>query len=229
MRRALEIMAGGCLLALAGGAFVIELQISQLAKHADAAIVAADGKVEAGLESASETLDSLNATLANVNRPCKGPPGPDACGTLAQINKVAIDAGDMTVQTQLEVRQMGTLIQAATSNLNDAGADVSVAAHAIEGTANQATATLEQGREAIAAAQPLLADTDTTVKQLGSVAPSANALLATTDDSMKHADGILAAGETVAKRYAYPAPKRWYQKVWDVSKTAGELTWDFMR
>ena len=50
-------------------------------------------------------LDKLDGTLENLNRPCKGPAGPDACGTLAQINKAVIDAGDATVEAQLQVKQ----------------------------------------------------------------------------------------------------------------------------
>ena len=47
------------------------------------------------------TAGKIDAVLDHVNRPCKGSSGPDACGTLAQINKTAIDAGDAIVRTQL--------------------------------------------------------------------------------------------------------------------------------
>lgn len=71
-----------------------------------------------------KTVDGLNATLTNVNRPCKGISGPDACGTLAQINKTAIAAGDVANAAKMQVLQSGTLIQATTRNLDAVGAAV---------------------------------------------------------------------------------------------------------
>ena len=46
---------------------------------------------------AAPTAGKTDAVLDHINRPCKGASGPDACGTLAQINKTAIDAGDAIV------------------------------------------------------------------------------------------------------------------------------------
>jgi hypothetical protein len=84
-------------------------------------------------------LDGVNGTLTNINRPCKGPYGPDACGTLAQINKVSIAAGDATNQMRLQVAQTGLLITATTANLNLVGSHVSDAVDALKGTATEAT------------------------------------------------------------------------------------------
>lgn len=43
-------------------------------------------------------------TFASLNRKCKGPGGPDACGTLAEANKVMARVGDEMVTTQLVER-----------------------------------------------------------------------------------------------------------------------------
>jgi len=103
-----------------------------------------------GLTVAFERVtDGVTATLANVNRPCKGPAGPDACGALAQVNKTSIAAGDVANAAAKQVEQSGVLITATTRNLDAVGASVSgltghltKASEALAGTAQEATTTL---------------------------------------------------------------------------------------
>ncbi len=110
----------------------------------------------------------VDATLANINRKCQGQHGPDACGTLAQINKVAIAAGDVANETRIQVEQSGALIKATTKNLDIVGhsvtktsQDIGELADALTETAHGATDTLATTKGAIAGLQPLeLAATD---------------------------------------------------------------------
>jgi len=48
--------------------------------------------------------NAIQSTSDSLNRPCRGPAGPDACGTLASVNKVAAKVGDTIVETQMEER-----------------------------------------------------------------------------------------------------------------------------
>lgn len=73
----------------------------------DALIDAAYNFLHAGSGAVAQIGDAaraagrdVDATSANVNRPCKGPAGPDACGILAGANKVLAKAGDAVVTTQ---------------------------------------------------------------------------------------------------------------------------------
>ncbi len=47
---------------------------------------------------------AIQDTAANINRPCRGVAGPDACGTLAEANKTMVRAGDAIATTQLVER-----------------------------------------------------------------------------------------------------------------------------
>lgn len=86
--------------------------------------------------------DSIAAVKNDLVRPCKGPAGPDACGTFAEINKVAIASGDAVITTQMQVRSVTPLMTAAA----DA---VSGAATHINGTADAATGFLKTSRDAV--------------------------------------------------------------------------------
>lgn len=103
-----------------------------------------------------------NQTLVNINRPCQGPHGPDACGTLAQINKVAIAAGDVANAAKVQVEQSGALITATTHNIDKMGATVtgvaghlSTTADALTQIARGATTAIAATNETIAGLQPL--------------------------------------------------------------------------
>lgn len=109
------------------------------------------------------TLTATDATLANVNRPCKGKAGPDACGTLSQLNKTAIDIGDITVTTQMQVKQTATLVSQYGQMLSGIALDVhgemseaQKATAALTGTAQAATGTLGAANSFISGEQPRL-------------------------------------------------------------------------
>ena len=94
------------------------------------------------LEKWGNAAPDLKPTLDHLNRPCKGPAGPDACGTLAQINKTAIDAGDAIVRTQLIERATTPHITAAMDQFSTAADNLSITAQSLTGTAKAATGTL---------------------------------------------------------------------------------------
>ena len=76
-----------------------------------------------------------DAVLDHINRPCKGASGPDACGTLAQINKTAIDAGDAIVRTQLIERTTQPHIISAMDEFGQTAKHLSSTADSLKGTA----------------------------------------------------------------------------------------------
>lgn len=113
--------------------------------------------------------------LTDLQRPCKGPKGPDACGTLAQINKSVIEIGDISKTAQIQVNQTATLVAQYGKVLNGIAGDVhgemeeaKKTTVALTGTVQQATTTLATVNGMVASTQPrvdaLLTDTDTTVK-----------------------------------------------------------------
>jgi hypothetical protein len=180
---------------------------------------------------AAPTAGKTDAVLDHLNRPCKGASGPDACGTLAQINKTAIDAGDAIVRTQLIERDSQPHIIAAmdefgqtAKHLSSTADSLSVTAHAATETLTSATDTIGEGKRTIAAAQPLLA-------QLTANGASLQATTDTLNDTLKrqaigkildhaagitgHADAITGdvqrVSDDLTRRYFAPTP--WYKKV----------------
>jgi hypothetical protein len=166
----------------------------------------------------------LKPTLDHLNRPCKGPSGPDACGTLAQINKTAIDAGDAIVRTQLIERNTAPHVTAAMDQFGTAAVHLSSTADSLAGTAHAATGTLDaatdtlgEGKRTIAAAQPLLAsytnagdDLDALLKRkaIGEILDHAAGITghayAITGDMQRVSDDL-------TQRYFAPVP--WWKKV----------------
>ena len=93
-------------------------------------------------ETALELGKSIVAIKDDLVRPCKGPAGPDACGTFAEVNKVAIASGDAVITTQMQVRSVTPLMIASAEAVN-------AAASHINGTADAATGFLKTSREAV--------------------------------------------------------------------------------
>jgi len=165
----------------------------------------------------------LKPTLDHLNRPCKGPAGPDACGTLAQINKTVITAGDAIVRTQLIERAAQPHIISAmdefgqtAKHLSSTADSLKGTADALTGTAQGATDTLAEGKRTIAAAQPLLA-------QLTANGASLQATTDTINDILKrqaigklldNAAGISGDFRTIADKATadFIRPVPWWQQ-----------------
>lgn len=105
-----------------------------VAKAADAVPSKADEQQITGqlVQAVSSALDKYAAlapalrkavqdTAANLNRPCRGAAGPDACGTLAEANKVMAKAGDEIVTTQIQERAAVPHFVAAMDSFTNAG------------------------------------------------------------------------------------------------------------
>jgi hypothetical protein len=67
---------------------------------------------------------AIDTTAQNLNRKCSGPSGPEACGTLAEINKTVIDAGDAIKQTQLEELAASRQVVTTMAELDGDGKDL---------------------------------------------------------------------------------------------------------
>ena len=165
----------------------------------------------------------LKPTLDHLNRPCKGPAGPDACGTLAQINKTVITAGDAIVRTQLIERAAQPHIISAmdefgqtAKHLSSTADSLKGTADALTGTAQGATATLAESQRTIAAAQPLLS-------QLTANGASLQATTDTLNDVLKrqaigklldNAAGISGDFRTIADKATadFIRPVPWWQQ-----------------
>ena len=183
-----------------------------------AAIVAIDRWGAAAPESGK-----ADAVLDHLNRPCKGASGPDACGTLAQINKTVITAGDAIVRTQLIERAAQPHIIAAmdefgqtAKHLSSTADSLKGTADALTGTAQGATDTLAEGKRTIAAAQPLLS-------QLTANGASLQATTDTINDILKrqaigklldNAEGISGDFRTIADKATadFIRPVPWWQQ-----------------
>ena len=117
------------------------------------------------------TVDAVNATLVNVNRPCKGPDGPDACGTLAQINKGVIRMDDLATTAQMQVKQSGLLITATTQNMDKVATSVTGEVSALQDTTKALTKTAQTASTSLQTLtddiSPVLASTNAAVGQIG--------------------------------------------------------------
>lgn len=153
---------------------------------------------------AAPASGKIDAVLDHLNRPCKGASGPDACGTLAQINKTAIDAGDAIVTTQRA--EMATIPHVtaamdqfgmAAQHLSGTADTLKGTADALTGTARGATATLAESQRTIAAAQPLLAQLTANGASLQTATNILNARLADPqiDALVSHVSGMSASGD----------------------------------
>jgi len=142
---------------------------------------------------AAPTAGKTDAVLDHINRPCKGASGPDACGTLAQINKTAIDAGDAIVRTQLIERNTAPHVTAAMDQFGTAAVHLSSTADSLAGTAHAATGTLTAATGAI---QTLTVDARTANDLMAQLQPLISSYTATGDDldtAIKTANGIMAS------------------------------------
>ncbi len=175
-----------------------------------------------------------DAVLDHINRPCKGASGPDACGTLAQINKTAIDAGDAIVRTQLIERTTQPHIISAMDEFGQTAKHLSSTADSLKGTADALTGTaqgatdmLAEGKRTIAAAQPLLDaytqsgdDLDVLLKR-----KSITDILDNVAGMTVHANSISGEFDLVTQKAAgdYLSPQPWWRKI---GRFAGD-TYDY--
>ena len=180
---------------------------------------------------AAPSSGKTDAVLDHLNRPCKGASGPDACGTLAQINKTVITAGDAIVRTQLIestaqphiISAMDEFSQTA-KHLSSTADSLSLTARAATGTLDAATDTLEEGKRTIAAAQPLLGQLTANGASLQTTTDTLNDTLKrkAVGEMLDNLAGITGHTNTItgdAQRVSddltrrYFAPEPWYKKV----------------
>lgn len=124
--------------------------------------------------SMTHTIAGVDSTLVNINHKCQGPAGPDACGTLAQVNKVGIAFGNLGNQSADQVKQLNAIVTATVSTIDGIGTKVdgltdhlSRTSDAVTNAATNASGNVQTITEHVA---PLLDTTKTTVADLGDVA-----------------------------------------------------------
>ena len=172
---------------------------------------------------AAPTAGKTDAVLDHINRPCKGASGPDACGTLAQINKTAIDAGDAIVRTQLIERSTQPHIISAmdefgqtAKHLSSTADSLKGTADALTGTAQGATDTLAEGKRTIAAVQPLLAQLTANSASLQTTTDTLNDVLKrqAIGKLLDNAAGISGDFRTIADKATadFIRPVPWWQQ-----------------
>jgi hypothetical protein len=97
--------------------------IDALTQRATEAIPSAQSTKQL-IASAAGVLDAASGavytTANNLNRPCKGAAGPDACGTLAQANKTMVRISDEITETQVQQRGVLPHVTAAMDAFGDA-------------------------------------------------------------------------------------------------------------
>lgn len=212
-------MEAGALVVLAS---VVSVTVWRVGRSMDAAAreaIVTEAKAE-------DTIDSLNQTLAAVNRPC-GKAAP--CGTLATINKAVTKAGDAVVTTQLAERHSVPHVLAAMDEFRSAAGQLSTMAAAGTGTAQAATAALGTAQETIADARPVLeglardeATADQAVNDFDDLVRSPD--LAST---MEHVEGMtasgdrmLATGDAVWTKFTYPylhPSRNPFKRAWQIA------------
>ena len=149
---------------------------------------------------AAPSAGKTDSVLDHLNRPCKGPAGPDACGTLAQISKTVIEAGDAIKQTQLVERATTPHVTAAMDEFGTAAIHLSTTAdnlsgtsQALTGTAQAATGTLTAATRAI---QTVTIDAQTANDLLAQLKPLIVSYTSTGNDldtSVKTFNGLMSS------------------------------------
>lgn len=178
---------------------------------------------------AAPTAGKTDAVLDHINRPCKGASGPDACGTLAQINKTAIDAGDAIVRTQLIERSTQPHIISAmdefgqtAKHLSSTADSLKGTADALTGTAQAATSTIGTAGTTIAALQPLVGHVDSAVTSLDTSLQTTSLDL---DAVLQHTEAITSSAAKVSDHFEkmIDAPKK--HTFWGDVKAGWQIIW----
>ena len=188
---------------------------------------------------AAPTAGKTDAVLDHINRPCKGASGPDACGTLAQINKTAIDAGDAIVTTQLQERAATPHVIAAMDTFRDAAVHLSGTADslsgtatALTGTAQAATSTIGTAGTTIAAFQPVLGHLDASSADLDAFLKGKMLTKTLPDIAMNFdtATGNFAAttADVRSQVYKWTHPSKKKLTFWTATEAGGDYARHFM-
>jgi hypothetical protein len=170
------------------------------------------------------TLARANTALDTINHPCA--PGP--CGTLANVDKLVVKVGDIAVDTQRQVRQSGTLINAASQSLTSTSQHLDAAIgtanvqlthiapllDAVRGAADAIPGTLKHVNDAADGVTPILANADGAVSDFRRflTAPALNATLSNVDALTAAWARISTNGAKITDKMTadYFKPTPWY-------------------
>jgi len=192
------------------------------------------------LDAANGAIQGVDSTIANLNRPCKGKAGPDACGTLAQINKTDIDIGEAVITMQRQVAQTGKLTAAAATTLQTTANRASGALTALTGTAKAATETLhgasldlEAVNDSIQVTKPLIEASAKTVQDYGAIAPYLKQSMVNMQGITLHFNAIAGDAQQVSDKETkdFLKPVKWYMRpvkrfgeFWDITAAVARHT-----
>ena len=173
------------------------------------------------------TVDRANKTLDLINAPCA--PGP--CGPIENASRTVTKMSDLAVDVQLQVKQSGTLVNAASQSLQG----VSMQAQTDLTTLNeqekllgpllgQATVAVGNASDTIVVLKRTIGDADAVITDKDLVD-----LIQHTDNVADHLDGLTGDIEAKTRSLIYPAPCRggycWMRRTYTIVKgvvTLGE-------
>jgi hypothetical protein len=178
----------------------------------------------------------VTAALDTVNRECAPM---QACGTLAEVDKALTHGSDLIVQSQKAVRDADRVTTLEAAMLPQWNAGITQTLEHVNGMVAVAASSTQQ---MTAAAVPVLASVDATVKDADAATVRLNALIASTEvtdtlqhvdaatasiaDSTRQADAILTDAREEADKLAHPPKKK--LTFWGVILAGGDAARHFM-
>jgi len=159
----------------------------------------------------------VKRTLENVNRPCRGAAGPDACGTLAEANKTMVKIGDAIVTTQFQERAVQPHIIEAMDEFGATARHLNSTADAATGLLGTANTALDQLNDNTTGLSPLMRaylntgnDVDELLKRKA-VSDTLDSVAGITHNI----DGVTFDFQRVTHKAAedYLTPQPWYRKL----------------
>lgn len=148
---------------------------------------------------ARSAVASLNEALIKLNAPCTGFHGSASCGILAQAAQTEKNIGILAGQATEQVRQSATLVNAASSAVQSASADIHGVAVAGAETAHSASGALQEAQEAIHGLQPLTASLTRTADASSQAVADFDALVKSPDlaQALTHVEEMTASGDAI--------------------------------
>lgn len=190
---------------------------------------------------ADSVLTQTDATLNEINRPCKGPEGPEACGVLASLNKTQnttrhlIGGVDLVVEHYRDPKKLAavdagvvrlySLLQQNLNNIDGGITDTRNTIKAIGGTADAASGLLNQGKDTVKKAGDLTSAATLTVKHADAavtgVTPDIQRAAKGAAVTAEQTGGVATDAHKVADHYEQeidnPKTRPWYIKMLPVA------------
>jgi len=204
---------------IVGGGFVlVELQASSALKNIDTGISGSLQSLNSTIASAQPIIAKAGDTLDTINRPCGGG---HPCGTLANLDKMIVHSGDITVAAQQQVIQSGFLIASTTKSIDTATVHLDATLDSYTRLGAQATTTLQSIDPVMDGLVPLEDSARTTVKDFDALVTSQDikTLTASLASTSTEVSGIAKDVHKEADVLTAPRQHHWYTPI----ATAGSV------